>query len=76
METELILGGLQIGMKAMQIWSDYNAELLALQQQRAAEGKSVTQADIDAALAKTHAKLAANHDRLAQAAAAQDASRG
>lgn len=76
MGTELILGGLELGLKAMQIWSDYNTELLALQQQRIAEGKSITQADIDAALAKTHAKLATNHDRLQQTAAAQAASQG
>lgn len=76
MGTELVLGGLEIGLKAMQIWSDYNAELLALQQQRAADGKSITQADIDAALAKTHAKLASNHEALQKAAAAQAASNG
>ena len=74
METLLILGGLELGLKAMQIWSEYNAELLALQQRRMADGKTLTQDDIDVLLEKTHAKLAANHGALAAAAAAQEAS--
>lgn len=74
MEAEVIIGGLELGVKALQIWADYQAELLALQQQRKAEGKEVTQADVDAALAKTHDKLAANHDKLLAAKAAQVAS--
>lgn len=74
MGAEIILGGLEVGLKALQIWADYNAELLALQQSRAAEGKEVTQADVDAALSRTHDKLAANHDKLLAAKAAQDAS--
>lgn len=74
MGAEIILGGMELGIKAIQIWSDYNAELLALQQSRAAEGKSVTQADVDAALANTQARMAANMDKLLAAKAAQDAS--
>lgn len=74
MGAEIVLGGMELGIKAVQIWMDYNAELLALQQQRKADGKEVTQAEVDAALAKTHDKLAANTDRLLAAKAAQDAS--
>lgn len=74
MGAEIVLGGIELGMKAAQIWMDYNAELLALQQQRQAEGKEVTQAEVDAALARTHDKLGANHAKLLAAKAAQDAS--
>lgn len=74
MGPELVLGGIELGIKAAQIWMDYNAELLALQQQRQADGKQVTQADIDAALARTHDKLLANTAKLMAAKAAQVAS--
>lgn len=74
MGAEIVLGGMELGIKAAQIWMDYNAELLALQQQRKADGKEVTQADVDAALAKTHDKLSVNYAKLLAAKAAQDAS--
>lgn len=74
MGPQIVLGGLELGLKAAQIWMDYNAELLALQQSRAAEGKEVTQAEVDAALDRTHAKLADNHAKLLAAKAAQVAS--
>lgn len=74
MGATVVIGGLELGLKAMQIWADYNTALLALQQQRQAEGKEVTQAEVDVELAKTHDKLAANHDKLLAAKAAQVAS--
>lgn len=74
MGAEIVVGGLEVGLKAMQIWADYNAELLALQQSRKAEGVEVTQADVDAALARTHGKLADNHAKLLAAKVAHDAS--
>lgn len=71
----IVLGGIELGIKAAQIWMDYNAELLALQQARAAEGKTVSAEDIAAALARTHAKLDANHAKLQAAQAAWEASK-
>lgn len=73
---EVLVKGLQIGLQAMLAWQDYQSNLLALQQQRAAEGRSITQEDVDAELAKTTARLAENRATLEAAAAAEKQSLG
>jgi hypothetical protein len=75
MEATIILGGLELGMKAIQAWNEYNADLIALQAQRAAEGKPVTMEEVNIKVAATRGRIAANHDILQAAQAAQEASK-
>jgi|GEM_PF-6521383 len=51
MNAEAYTAGLEIGLEGMSAWFAYAQELKALQDQRAAEGKSITQEDVNAALA-------------------------
>jgi transcriptional regulator NrdR family protein len=74
MGAKLLIDALQVGLQGMLAWHGYQAKLLERQQQRAAEGREITQEDIDEILADTHNKLASNRATLEAAKAAQDAS--
>lgn len=74
--AKFLVDAMTIGVHGMQVWQEYQADLLARQQQRIAEGKPLTMADVRELLDKAHAKLNANHDKLVAAAAAQTASGG
>lgn len=74
MGPKLLIDALQIGLQGMLAWSEYQVRLLERQQQRAAEGREITQADVDEILAATQATLADNRSKLEAAKAAQAAS--
>lgn len=68
-----VIAGLQIGLHAAQLWNEFNAELLRRQQQRDAEGKSLTLQEVQQMLADTRARIDGNHAKLVSLAAEQDA---
>ena len=71
---KIFVDAFTFGLHGMQLWADYQADLVALQQQRLAEGTVLTLAEVLAMQAKTQSALADNHAKLTAAAAAQDAS--
>lgn len=72
---KFLVDAMTIGVKANQIWNEYQADLLARQQQRAAAGTQLTMEDVQELLAQTKAKLDVNHQNLEEMAAAQAASK-
>lgn len=71
MGAKLFIDALQIGLQGMLAWQQYQTALLERQQQRTAEGREITLADVDELLAATNAKLADNRATLEAARAAQ-----
>lgn len=71
---KFIVNAMTIGVRASQIWNEYQADLLARQQQRLADGTQLTMTDVQELLAQTKIKLDANHQKLQEMADAQAAS--
>jgi hypothetical protein len=74
MTGKLLADGLMFGLNAIQVWTEFNANLLALQEKRAAEGKVLTLEDVSNLLEKTGNKIEANGGVLLKAWLAQQAS--
>lgn len=74
METALFLELAQMGVKGLLAWAQFQSELYAKQQQRAAEGKKLTMEDVRPMLDDLNTTLAQNGITLQMAQLAYEAS--
>jgi ABC-type transport system involved in cytochrome c biogenesis ATPase subunit len=60
MGATLVIDMMQVGVQGILAWSNYQTQLYALQQKRAAEGKVVTMEDILPLLDEAHTAILHN----------------
>lgn len=74
MDPTIIVGGFQLGLKAIEAWNEYMLNLHAKQKEREAAGETLTMADVMVELEAVNAKVNSNKLALEAKKAAFDAS--